>query len=138
MLGQNKSLVDLVTFESDKKISLNSKIKTNNEIDSYKYLQEIIFEITKGKHKYIYDLISKDYTIINRFCLVCTRDQNYDYPEINPNISANYDYKKKLIENQFINDINNESFTTFKNYFKEKKCPHSLKNVEKKHKIFRD
>ena len=95
-----------------------------NEIDSYTFLNEIMFKITRKNIDYIYQAINKDYTIINKFCMQCTKDKNYEFPKINPEMEKYSEYKKKLVRNQFINDINNEEFTIFKTYFKEEKCPH--------------
>jgi len=95
-----------------------------NEIDSYTFLNEIMFKITRKNIDYIYQAINKDYTIINKFCMQCAKDKNYEFPKINPEMEKYSEYKKKLVRNQFINDINNEEFTIFKTYFKEEKCPH--------------
>ena len=123
-LTQNKSLVDYVTNKSDKKNNLNSKMNLKNEINSYTFLNEIMYKIAKKNVDYIFQAINKDYTIINKFCMQCGKDKNYEYPKINPEMDKYSEYKKKLVRNQFINDINNEEFTIFKKYFKEEKCPH--------------
>ena len=123
-MAQNTSLVDYVTHKSDKKNNLNSKMNLKNEIDSYTFLIEMMFKITKRNIDYIYQAIVKDYTIINKLCIQCFKDENYELPKINPEMAKYAEYKKKLVQTQFINDINNEEFTTFKKYFKEEKCPH--------------
>jgi len=106
-----------------------------NEIDSYTFLNEIMLIITKKNIDYILQAINKDYTIMNKFCIQCNKDENYEFPKINPEMAKYSEYKKILVRTQFINDINNEEFTIFKNYFKEEKCRHFCHEKCKKKKL---
>ena len=95
-MTENKSLVDYVTHKSDKKNNLNSKVNLKNEIDSYTFLIEMMFKITKRNIDYIYQAIDKDYTIINKLCIQCFKDEKYELPKINPEMAKYAEYKKKI------------------------------------------
>ena len=131
-----ESLKKYVTTKSDKKQDISkSKFDEKFLIDTdlffyenLSYIQHVplnICRIIDNKVSPVYRLISKDYTIIERVCFICLKDKDKNMPKINEEEVLNHqDSKRKILIDNFINDVYTYVFDSLQDYTKPLKCTH--------------
>ena len=147
-----KNLEEFVTTRNDKKENINfSRMDEKNLTDTSKFIINHIGSIKikksekelseerdfKSKQiteilRKIYNLIEKDYTLINRICLICLKDKDYNDPTIDEKAVENQESQIDFYVEKLINDIDECRFNSLKNYLQSEECPHFFHDECKK------
>ena len=69
--------------------------------------------------------MSKDCAVIERVCFICLKDKDKNMPKINEEEVLNHqDSKRKILIDNFINDVYTYVFDSLQDYTKPLKCTH--------------
>ena len=147
-----KNLEEFVTTRNDKKENINfSRMDEKILTDTSKFIINHIGSIKINKSKQelseerdikskqitevlrkLYNLIEKDYTLINRICLICLKDKEYNDPTIDAKAVENQESQIDFYVEKLINDIDEYRFNSLNNYLQSKECPHFFHDECKK------